>query len=109
MHSVENYGNFCNFHTAKNATICLSLLFCVKPSFVNLEHTVWKLQDCCITQISREINFESVKSEKTAVFAILGALNLVSFGKFHPSKSAKFHEYQNADPLNVIKWLILPF
>ena len=31
------------------------------------------------------------------------------FGRFQPSKSAKIHENQNSDPLNVLKWHIFNF
>ena len=39
-------------------------------------YTVWKFQDFCITEILREINFGDSRSAKTAVFAILRAVNL---------------------------------
>ena len=38
-------------------------------------HSMWKFQDFSVDQILREINFGESKSSKTAVFAILGALN----------------------------------
>ena len=44
-----------------------------------------------ITGILREINVREYKSDKTAVFAILGALNFVIFGEFQPLKSEKNH------------------
>ena len=56
---------------------------------------MWKFQDYCITEILREINFEDSGSAKSAVFAILGAVN---FGKYQPKKSAKIHENQNSKP-----------
>ena len=38
---------------------------------------VWKFQNFSVAQILREINFEQFGSCKTAVFAVLGGLNLV--------------------------------
>ena len=43
------------------------------------QHTVWKFQDFSVTQILREIIFAQSTTSKTAVFAILGALNFVNF------------------------------
>ena len=40
-------------------------------------NTVWKFHDFCITQIFREINFVDSRSAKTAIFAILWAVNFV--------------------------------
>ena len=39
--------------------------------------TVWKFQDFSITQIFREINFVDSRSAKTAIFAIVRAVNFV--------------------------------
>ena len=64
------------------------------------------VQDFSITQILREVNFWNSRSAKTATFAILGA---VDFVKYQLSKSAKIHENQNSEPLNLLKWLILHF
>ena len=44
--------------------------------------TVWKLQYLSVTQILREINFGEYISSKTAVFAILGALNFANLVNF---------------------------
>ena len=52
-----------------------------KYSLVSTRTTVWKVQDFYITQILREINFEDSTSAKTAVFAILWALNFVHLVK----------------------------
>ena len=49
---------------------------------VNIVYTVWKFQDFCITEILREINFEDSRSAKSAVFAILGAVNFVHLLNF---------------------------
>ena len=51
---------------------------------------MWKFHDFPITQILREINFGESISSKTAVFAFLGGSEFCQFGKFQPSKSAKF-------------------
>ena len=44
--------------------------------------TVWKFQDFSVTQILRGINFGESKRSKPAVFAILGALNIVDLVNF---------------------------
>ena len=72
-------------------------------------YTVWKFQDFCITEILREINFEDSRSAKSAVFAILGAVNFVHLVNFSLQKVQKFIKNQNSEPLNVVKWLILHF
>jgi len=74
-----------------------------------MNSTVWKFQDFCITEILREINFEDSKSAKSAVFAILGAVNFVHLVNFSFQKMQKFIKNQNSEPLNVVKWLILHF
>ena len=66
-------------------------------------------QNFSATWILREINFGELRSCKTAILAILGAVNFWYFGKYLPSKSAKIHENQNSEPLNVLKWQILHF
>ena len=43
-------------------------------------HSV-EIQDFCITQILREINFGEARSAKNAGFAILGGVNLVNVMK----------------------------
>ena len=55
-----------------------------------MDYTVWKFQDFSITQILREINFEESGSAKNAVFAILGAVNLVILVNFSFLKVQKF-------------------
>ena len=54
------------------------------------QSTVWKFQDFCITEILREINFEDSRSAKSAVFAILGAVNFVYLVNFSLQKVQKF-------------------
>ena len=66
---------------------------------------MWKIQDFCMTQILREINS---RSEKTAFFAILGAVNFVHL-VIVSLKVQKFTKIQLQEPLNVSKWLILYF
>ena len=68
--------------------------------FNNLEHSV-KITRFWISEFSREINFESVKSAKTAFF---WHFSDSEFSKLCPSKS---HENQNPEPLNVLKWQFL--
>jgi len=58
--------------------------------FVNLQATVWKFQDFLITQILREINFVDLRSTKTAVFDILGAVDFVYLLNFRLYKVQKF-------------------
>ena len=50
---------------------------------------MWKFQDFSITQILREINFEDSRSAKTAIFAILEALNFVFLTDFSLQKVQK--------------------
>ena len=71
--------------------------------------TVWKFQNFSVTQILREIIFRKSRSAKPAVFAILRAVNFVHLMKFSLQKLQKFMKNQNSEPLNVVKWLILPF
>ena len=66
-------------------------------------HSV-EIQDFCIAQILREINFEDSRSAKTAIFAILRTVNSV-----HLVKNAKLAKIPNSEPFNVVKWLILHF
>ena len=47
---------------------------------------MWKFREFSIIQILSEINFGECRSSKNAIFAILGALNFVSFVKFGSSK-----------------------
>ena len=48
--------------------------------------TMWKFQELFVNQILREINFGEIRSSKTAVFAILEALNCVNFVCFSIQK-----------------------
>ena len=41
--------------------------------------TGWKFHDFSVTQILRQINFEECRSSKTAIFAILVALNSINW------------------------------
>ena len=41
-------------------------------------YSVWNFQDLSVTKFLREINFGQSRSSKTAIFAILGALNFVN-------------------------------
>ena len=59
-------------------------------------YTVWKFQDFSITQILREINFVDYRGAKTTVLCHFRGSEFCSFGKFQPSKSAKFHKIQNS-------------
>ena len=43
---------------------------------------MWKLEDFSVTQILREIKFGESRGPKTAIFAILGALNFVNLVNF---------------------------
>jgi len=51
---------------------------------------MWKFQDFSITQILREINFEDSRSAKTAIFAILRAVNFVLLVNISLQKVQKF-------------------
>ena len=51
---------------------------------------MWKFQDFCITQILREINFWDSRSAKTAIFALLGAVNFVNLVNISLQKVQKF-------------------
>ena len=63
--------------------------------------TVWKLQDFRITQILREINFVDSRSAKTAVFAILGAVNFVNLVIFS-LKNAKNGSFALLESIKLI-------
>ena len=67
--------------------------------------TVLKCQDFSVTQILREINFGVSRSSKTAVFAILEALNLVELVYFSLQEVYKFIRIktQNLSRVNVTK------
>ena len=56
----------------------------------NLVSTVWKFRDFSVTWILREINLSGFKSSKTAVYANLGALNIVDLAYFRFQKAPKF-------------------
>ena len=55
---------------------------------------MWKFQDFCITQFIREINFEHSRSAKTAIFALLRAVNFVQLVNFSFQKVQKFIKIQ---------------
>ena len=61
----------------------------------------WNFSGFCITQILREINFEESRSAKTAIFAILRAVNLVHLVNFSLRKVGKIHKNQNSEPIDV--------
>ena len=63
---------------------------------------MWIFQDFPVTQILREIIFGESRSSKTAIFAILEALNLVILVNFSLQKVQIFKN-QNPEPLNVLK------
>ena len=64
---------------------------------------MWKFHDFSVTQIFRGINFGESRGAKTAVFAILGALNFVNLVHFSLQKMRKFIKYQSSKPLNATK------
>ena len=73
-------------------------------------YTVWKFQDFSVIQILREINFGNIRSSKTAVFVIFGALNYVDMGNFSLQKVQKLKKKnQNSVPVNVLQWQIVNF
>ena len=57
---------------------------------VSKYYTMWKFQEFSITQILREINFEDSRSAKSAVFAILGAVNFAHLVNVSLQKVQKF-------------------
>ena len=88
-----------------NPILCVKISFasqiCGKMCmFTYYVYTVWRFQDFSVTQIIREINFGESRNSKTAIVAILRALNLVILINF----KCKFHRNQNSEPLNVLKW-----
>ena len=70
---------------------------------------MWKFQDFSVTLILREINFEESRISKIAIYCNSKGSELCLFGKLQPLKSAKIHENQNSEQLNVLKWQILYF
>ena len=60
---------------------------------------MWKFHEFSIPKILREINFEDSKIAKTAIFAILRAVNFVQMVNFSLQKSAKIHKNQNSESL----------
>ena len=54
------------------------------------DHSVGILGFFCVIQILREINFEESRIAKTAIFAILRAVNLVQMVNFSLQKVQKF-------------------
>ena len=59
---------------------------------------MWKLQDFTVIQILREINHEESGSIKTALFAILAAMNFRFLDIFLTFSSVKFTTNQNPKP-----------
>ena len=55
---------------------------------------MWKFQNFSIIHILREINVAVGRSSKTAIFAILGALNFVNLVAFQPSKMQKLIKFK---------------
>ena len=70
---------------------------------------MWKFKNFSATQILREISFGDSGSAKTTIFAILEALNLANLVNFSIQKSAKYHNDQNSELPNVLKWQTLHF
>ena len=66
--------------------------------FKEHEYTVWKFHDFSITQFLREIKFAESKSSKTAVFAILGALNFDNLVNFSFRVMQKFIKIKIQSP-----------
>ena len=72
-----------------------------------VKHSVWKLQDCSVIQILREINFRETISSKNCCFGHFWGSEFCSIGKSKPLKSAKIHKNRNSEPLTVLKWQFL--
>ena len=77
---------------------------------------MWKFQDFSVTQILREINFEESRSYKSAVFAIIEALNFVNLvnyslqmvqklqkSKFRVCKCVKMPDFAFCEILHFLK------
>ena len=80
----------------------MRLHFCIDDTAVR------KFEDLSVTQILREINFGEYRSSKTAVFAILGALNLVDLVNFSLQK-VKNAEKPKIKASKCAKWQFLHF
>ena len=68
--------------------------------------TVWKFHYFCIIQILREINFEDIRSAKSAILPYLEALNFDLYEFLHFLKA---ENEQNSQPLKWQKRQILHF
>ena len=64
--------------------------FSYPHKLASFTHTVWKFQDFSVTQILHEINFEEVRSSKTAIFANFGAMHFVDLVDFSLQKVQNF-------------------
>ena len=64
---------------------------------------MWKFQNffCYSGLILRDINFGEIRRSKTAIFEALDFVHLAN--KIQPSESAKIHEIQKSQPLNLLK------
>ena len=56
-----------------------------------------------VTQILCEINFGESKSLKSAIFAILRALNYVDMVNFSLQRVQKLTKHQNSEPISMLK------
>ena len=81
---------------------------CVSQTFT-LHNKVWIFKYLSAIQILREINFEVSGISKTAIFAILGAVNFVHLGNFTLAKVQKCIKNQIQSLCMCVKWLILHF
>ena len=84
-------------------------LFILVPALLGLKGNLeMTLASRLSTQVSlhilREINFVDSRSAKTAIFAILGAVNFVHLVNISLQKVQKFLKYQKSEPLNLLKW-----
>ena len=64
---------------------------------------MWKFQDFPITPFLREIDFEEFRRSKTAIFANLGALNLVDLVNFSFQKVPDIYSYKSR--FRASKWV----
>ena len=64
---------------------------------------MWKFQIFSVSQILCESNFGEFRSSKTAIFAILGALNFVDLFDFSLQEVQNLVKSQNSESLNMQK------
>ena len=64
---------------------------------------MWKFQNFSITHILREINFEESRTSKRFFFCNFESSEFCQFGEFQHLKSAKIHENQNQELINVLQ------